>query len=301
MSGIGETISANLARYFERKLLDGKEMKRAEPAGYRSDFHRASELCVLRHEASGAVICAQPLDLVERVDRRMSSQPARIVFCYPSPDAFRDAGELAHRNRHREAWRALVAAGCLSPTPSGASDVAEDAGGGELEWLGGGTALEPSQLHARVEKSEEPCPDPSFCLALFLPADCCRDASTPGAPRGALELCEPRLPGAGPEVEHGMSLVAAAGRGDAGAVARCLAARADPDSQDVRGWTALHAAARGRPCWEVLDQLLPRCDPSLKTLNGQLAVGVADEKGYLEVAEAIRERMRAHPKGKHQL
>jgi len=78
-----------------------------------------------------------------------------------------------------------------------------------------------------------------------------------------------------------------------------LEARTDPDFQDARGWTALHAACATRPHWEVLEQLLSVCDICARTHAGLLPCDIADMACHEDTSKVIKERMQQHKKAKH--
>lgn len=313
MSGIPETISTDLARFFTRKLIVAKpalDYLRAEPEGYHSTWDRESERAVLRHIATGIRVSADALDLVERVDRRDTQEPARIVFLYLSvanghTPFFADVAKVAN-TRPREAWQLLVKHGLLNRVEDSEGDpigVGDDG----LAWYSGAvTSMDPAHVLRRTEhrvmaRTEEPWHGADFCIAFHMPARCIRPAAG-GAPE-ILQLQEPPSIEENPddhvEVDYGVQLIEAASRRDPAGVRTCLEAKADPNFVDTRGWTALHAASGIRPQWEVFDLLLPVCDIVARTKVGQLPVDLADKGGQDDAAAVLREIMRKHPKGKH--
>merc|ERR1719311_1209402 len=70
------------------------------------------------------------------------------------------------------------------------------------------------------------------------------------------------------EVDYGVQLIEAASCRDAAGVRRCLDIRADPNFADTRGWTALHAASKLRPAWDVFNLLMPVSDLTARTKTG---------------------------------
>lgn len=310
MSGIPETISADLARFFHRKLVIAKpvvDFVCAEPEGYHSTWDSAVRRCVLRHVASGIRVNADALDLIERVDRRNVPEPTNIVFCYLSvasghKEIFREIAELAN-TRPREAWKLMVEHGLLRRAEE--SEESEDAD--VPAWYNGPvTFMDPAHVLRRTEhrvmaRVEEPWHGADFCIALNMLSRCIRPAAG-GAPE-VLQLQEPvgyeDAPANHVEVNYGVQLIEAAARRDAAGVQKCLDARANPNYMDSRGWTALHAASSIRPTWDVLEILCPVSSLTARTKAGQLPVDLADKYGQDETAAVLRQKMRHHPKAKH--
>lgn len=306
MSGIGETISSHLARFFERKLIEntpGLDYLRAEPEGYHSTWDYKCKRCVLRHQKTGIRVGADPLDLVERVDRRQSSEATRIVYIYlseasGSTSTFAEVQAIAN-HKPREAWKSLVEHGILQRVQG-----SEDAAG--LAWFTGKiTWRDPvaaSRLSSNMADSGEPWQGAEFCIPIHAGVSNIR-RSTCGNSQ-ILEVREPVSQEDNPELhverEHGVLLVEAAARRDPDGVRSCLAARADVNFKDRRGWTALHAACAVRPMWEVFDLLFehPKINLIPRSLAGQVPVDIADKYGQSEVAAVLREQMRSHPEAK---
>jgi hypothetical protein len=306
MSGIPETISKDLARFFHRKLVvvtPCLDYLQAEPEGYDSTWDGDTRRCVLRHVGTGISVSVDPLDLVERVDRRKPPAPAAFVYCYLSragdhKDIFAEVARIA-LTRPREAWKHLVEHGVLSPI-----EGTEDEDG--RSWYSGPLAtLDPSHVFRRTEhrvfaREEEPWHGADFCIAFHVPASCIR--ATPGNTE-VVQLREPseieEAPENHVEVDYGMQLIEAASRRDPEGVRACLEAGADPNFVDMRGWTALHAASSIRPKWEVFDLLLPVCNVIARTHQGLMPVNLADKHGQDDTAAVLRERMRQDPKGKN--
>jgi len=300
MSGIGETISGDLGRFFHRKLVvakPGHDFIRAEPVGYHSTWDHELKRTVIRHVATGIRVAADALDLVERVDRRKTPEPTRVVYLYLNHadghmPKFVEAATLAN-TRPRDAWKVLVDHGLLRQVDG-------------AWYTGAVTSMDPvhvvrrteHRVHARVE---EPWHGADFCVAFHMLTRCIRPA-VGGSPE-ALQIQEPiSLEEAAEdfvEVDYGVQLIEAAIRRDAADVQRCLEAGANPNFVDTRGWTALHCAAGIRPAWEVFDLLLPVCNVVARTHRGELPVDLADKGGQDDTAAVLREKMRKHPKGKH--
>jgi hypothetical protein len=309
MSGCHETISKDLARYFYRKLVVAKpavDFVDAEPEGYHSTWCSETRRCVLRHVASGIRVNADAIDLIERVDRRKVPEPTSIVFAYFSTaaghnDVFREVAELAN-TRPRLAWQTLVEHGLLKSVSEG-SEKEED----ELAWFSGPlTMMDPAHVLRRTEhrvmpRTEEPWHGADFCIAFHVASRCMRPAT--GAMPEVVQLLEPTSYAEDPEkfVEqnYGAQLIEAAARRDAAGVRKFLELRADPNSIDNRGWTALHAASIPKPAWDVFELLLPVCNMSARTRAGLLPVDLADQYGQDETAALLRQKMRHHPKHKH--
>mmetsp|Transcript_58590 Transcript_58590/g.188319 ORF Transcript_58590/g.188319 Transcript_58590/m.188319 type:complete len:421 (+) Transcript_58590:194-1456(+) len=272
-------ISPSLQHYFERKLRGKDDIVRAEPAGYCTAFHREAESVVLLHEASGIRVCPHAIDLVERVDRTKPPEAARVFYVYLPLAAFRKVAALAHREPHG-AWRAMVQDGILRRE--------DESYRGDSAWYGVVTAAEPAAVargRAAGSISGWPWGAEDFCVALYMPTGCSR----PAAGGGALELCL-----AGPEElarEYGTRLVEAAIGRDEQAVRSLLHARASPDFQDPRGWTALHAACSVRPRWEVLRQLLRVSNLCARTHRGELPCDIADAAKHEDVSQALKDQM----------
>lgn len=305
MSGIPETISADLARFFHRKLVIAKPAKdylRAEPEGYQSTLCRETGRPVLRHTATGIRVAVDALDLVERVDRRNPPEPTKIVFIYITIASghkpfFSEVARLAN-TRPRAAWEVLVKEGLLRRVEGSA-----EANG--LAWYTGAvTSMDPAHVFRRTEhrvmaRVEEPWHGADFCIAFHMPSRCIRPV--PGSPE-VLQLQEPSNFEEAPEnfleVDYGVQLIEAAAHRDAAGVRTCLELRADPNFVDTRGWNALHAASVLRPSWDVFDLLLPVTNIIARNKQGLLPVDLADKHGQEDTAAVLRERMRAHPKGK---
>lgn len=307
MSGIPETISSDLARFFYRKVVvktPAMDFVRAEPEGYHAKWDRESTRAVLRHQATGIRVAADCLDLVERVDRRAPDEPTRIVYCYMNIAAghtthFTEVARLANR-WPRDAWKYMVQEGFLKRIEGSEDDKG-------LAWYSGAvTSMDPAHVlrkseHRVLARTEEPWHGADWCVALFLPARCIKPV--PGGGPEVLQLVEPPDYEDAPEdhvfVDWGIQLIEAASRRDANGVRSALENNADPNFADMRGWTALHAASGIRPAWEVFDLLLPVCDVIARTHTGVLPVDLADKGGQDDTAAVLRERMRQHPKGKH--
>jgi hypothetical protein len=317
MSGIPETISADLARYFHRKLIIAKpavDFVRAEPEGYNFTFDSESERAVIRHIATGIRVAVDALDLVERVDRRSPSEPTRIVFLYMSVASghmpqFTEVARLANA-RPREAWKVLVKHGFLRPVEESA-----DAAGlqsprttkrGPSWYTGAVTLMDPAHVFRRTEhrvmaRTEEPWHGADFCIAFHTFARCIKPFASGGPevmqlqdPIGLDDSLDDFV-----EVDYGVQLIDAASRRDAAGVRRCLDMRADPNFADTRGWTALHAASKLRPAWDVFNLLIPVSDLTARTKTGLMPVDIADKYGQADTAAVLREKMRCDPKGKH--
>jgi hypothetical protein len=309
MSGIGETISTSLARFFERKLVEQipcQDYLRAEPEGYNSTWDYECKRCVLRHPGTGIRVGADPLDLVERVDRRNNPEPTRFVYLYLTAEkmpVFSDVQKVANHTP-REAWKILEENDILQRI-----DGSEDSDG--LAWYSaadGFTTVEPVTVarqteHRVMARSNVPWHGADFCLAFHVPARNCRPAA--GGCIEVWELLEPIRLEEDPErhvqVDYGIQLIEAASRRDVDGVRSCLEARANVNFKDTRGWTALHAASAVRPRWGIFDLLMehPKCNLIVRSHTGQLPVDVADKSGQVEIASVLREKMRQHPKGKH--
>lgn len=326
MSGIGETISANLSRHFERKLTQvSGDLLRCEPEGYRSEYDARAQRCVLRHMATGIRVGANCLDLVERVDRSKPVEKTLVVYCYlPAAvggrDAFSEVERLANR-QPRDAFQALVTCGALSRVGETVhADFVEEELEEEEEWYGGNAVtLDPADVgrwlsRGAVVRDHEPWCGAEFCVALFVSASRCRPAAgrdygigevveilSPGTPPGrASAMAGDGVPQAAElQVDHSIRLIEHASHRDVAGVMSCLDARADPLARDTRGWTALHAASQTRPCWEILEVLIPVSDLCARNNAGKLPVNIADEARQDDTAEALREVMRRDKKGKH--
>mmetsp|Transcript_42808 Transcript_42808/g.80280 ORF Transcript_42808/g.80280 Transcript_42808/m.80280 type:complete len:327 (+) Transcript_42808:87-1067(+) len=322
MSGIGETVSAHLARYFERRLtqVGTGDVLRCEPEGYRTEYHDKSQRCVLRHLATGIRIGADCIDLVERVDRGQAPENTCVVYCY-LPEAaggraaFSDIQRLANR-QPRDAFKALIKCGALVPV----SEPMDDEDVGDPEWYGGHlAALDPADVgrwlsRGTVVRDREPWYGAEFCVALYVSGRSVRPAT--GRSLGVGEVLEMKHPGLSPsraaamadgaephatelQVDQSYQLIEYAAKRDAAGVRECLAAGADPTTRDSRGWTALHAAAGIRPCWEVLELLIPVSDLCARSNAGHLPLNLAEEARQEETAEVLRDVMRRHKKGKY--
>jgi len=295
MSGIGETICATLARFFERRLLQGGDTLRCEPVGYHTEFYKGGGQSVVRHLETGICIGALPLDIVERVDPHRVPEPTRIVFCYLPVSVFVTIADLleAQVDPHG-VWRKLSASGALKIDSIADND--------SETWCGPFAEVEPRDVPRLVAadvtvRGSEPWSGAEFGIALHVLSRHCRPAE--GQAQGVLEIRAPETPEL--DVDCGVQLVEAAGRGDVAAVRKCLAARADPDARDARGWTALHAASARRPCPEVLGLLLRVCDVCARTRQGELPADLADKGNHQDTASALRDKMRCHEKGKYLL
>lgn len=309
MLGEPESISKDLARFFVRKLVvatPAEDFLRKEPVGYHSTWDSESCRPVLRHVASGIRVAVDPIDVIERVDRRDTAEPSRIVFVYLSVAAgdtptFTEAARLAN-TRPRVAFNLLVKHGLLRPV-----EGSENTDG--LGWYTGNvTSMDPAHVFRRMEhrvmaRPEEPWYGADFCIAFHTFARCIRPVAG-GAPE-VLQIQEPtrihEAPDDAVEVDYGVQLMEAASRRDPAGVRKCLEAGADPNFVDTRGWSALHAASAIRPAWEVFELLLPVCDIVARTKLGQLPVDLADKCGQADTAAVLRERMRKDKKGCHLL
>jgi len=256
-----------------------------EPLGYHFELHRQTQDGVLRYKASGVCTCAHPVDLVERPDR--NNPPAsRFVYIYiTSVDVFCEVAKLAHR-QPLAAWEALVHNDVLQLMP------------GEDNWYGLATALEPASLARRqardwTKQKEHPWDNAQFCVAVHVPKSQCRPSTV--APE-AVELCAPEDVDA--EFQYASSLLEATRSRNAPEVFKLLKAKADPDSRDSRGWTALHVACSTRPCFAVLRQLLPVCDPCARTLKGELPIDLAEAGFHDDVVATLRSHMQNHKTAK---
>jgi len=306
--GRHDKIAASLTHYLERRLLDTacQDHQRSFPRGYMLEFHTQTHCQVLRHEASGCRCCCTPLDLLERVDRGQRAEPAVLAYIYFSEaDIFARVTKLANREP-RKAWKILVEARVLTLVEERADGV----------WYNApATCAEPAKASAEQGLPAEWRAAP-FCIALYMPAHECRSSLSGTAAAGSsvvdvwLPGGAPREASAGvwvwppmvdraPQIERGLMLVEAAARRDAEAVRQVLEARADPDFQDNRGWTALHAACAVTVRWEVLDQLLEVCDVTARTNAGLLPCDLADMGNHEDTARVVKECMQQHNKGKH--
>lgn len=212
---------------------------------------------------------------------------------------FKEAARLAN-TRPRVAWQLLVKNNLLRPV-----DGSEDDSG--LQWYTGAvTPMDPAHVVRRTEhrvlaQTEEPWHGADFCIAFHMFARCMRPYG--GGASEVLQLQEPvnieESPEEHLEVDYGMQLISAAAHRDAEGVRSCLEKRADPNFADTKGWTALHAASQVRLNFDVFETLLKVCDVTARTKHGLLPVDVADKAGQSDTAAVLREKMRAHPKGKH--
>merc|ERR1719446_1535573 len=145
----------------------------------------------MRHTTTGIRVAVDPLDLVERVDRRSPPEPTRIVFIYLSVESghtaiFTEVARLAN-TRPRVAWKHLVKHGLLRPIENSADDSG-------LEWYTGAvTTMDPAHVFRRTEhrvmaRTEEPWHGADFCIAFHVLASHVRHKH--GAAEG-LELQEP--------------------------------------------------------------------------------------------------------------
>ena len=83
-------------------------------------------------------------------------------------------------------------------------------------------------------------------------------------------------------------LLGAAYRGDDAAVEQLVAAGADVNVQDKRGWTALMSAAL-EGYSEVVEQLVAaRADPNIRTTSGRTALRLAERKGHSRVVQLLQ-------------
>lgn len=272
--------------------------------------------------ATGIRVGADCIDLVERVDRSRPPENTCIVYCY-LPDAvggreaFADIQRLANR-QPRDAFEALVKCGALVPVSQPTDD--DDALVHVPEWYGGHlAALDPADVgrwlsRGTVVRNREPWHGAEFCIALYASGRSIRPAT--GRSVGIGEVLEMKHPGISPQraaamageaelhatelqVDFSFKLIECAQKRDAAGVRECLDAGADPTTRDSRGWTALHAAAATRPCWEVLELLIPVSDPCIRNNAGKHPLNLAEDARQDDTAEVLRNIMRSHKKGKY--
>jgi len=212
-------------------------------------------------------------------------------------------------------WKALVEAKAFS--------AVEEAADGAW-YAGPARSSEPAtasaeDAHRRLVALPPRAPEPDwsgapYCVAIHLPSHQVRSSRRSDAGWDMMELWFPGGPpreaspgfwiwppalARPPEVDHGLRLIEAAAQRDDQTVRALLQARANPDFQDRRGWTALHAACHARPKWEVLDQLFEVCDLCARTHDGLLACDLSDMGAHEDVSIRVKELMQQHRKAKH--
>ena len=116
-----------------------------------------------------------------------------------------------------------------------------------------------------------------------------RPGADPGgaaAPKPAAEAA----PDAGappPPPEARIRTAAAASRGDIDGLKAALAAGADPDARDDRGWTALMHAANEGYSLVVPPLLAAKADPDLRAPDGATALFIATAHGHTEIVSLL--------------
>lgn len=322
-------ICSTLREYFDRQAR-GENMVGKEPDGYTVKVDVTFNMVVLYHEGTRIGTAVHCLDLVDRVDRRRVEEPTRIVFCYLPAGPFQTAN-LFLPDRPLAAWGALLDHRAVHkiapPEPEEPRDSLVPVPD-EALWYSGLTTTEPEE--ARLRSFDAPMSilrsrsrgsvsrqnstkgqmlllqesgffHPGsfsirldFGVAIHVPERLCR--TPPGeANRREIQVGEPLS-----ELTLGVQggqLVEAAARADVDAVRRLLGARADVGARDRRGWTALHAAAARRPCWELLELLVPMADLGARTLHGDLASDIAGARGHLDVEHWLEAELQRRKRG----
>mmetsp|Transcript_12090 Transcript_12090/g.34201 ORF Transcript_12090/g.34201 Transcript_12090/m.34201 type:complete len:416 (+) Transcript_12090:3-1250(+) len=283
---MSKKLPASLHEYFERRRKGSEEL-RGEPLGYRLGFHKACDAAVLIHEASGIHISPAPVDLVEQMDKMKPPPGVQTVYVYLPKDAFGKVAGLAQLTPEA-AWQAMLDAGALN--------VADGEGQGG-RWYGKATTLDPATVAQgrtgdRTKGIQGPWYTQDFCIPVRLLSRQCRP---PGGE--AVEFCVDDAAAAATQL--GVHLIKAALNRDKQVLRTLLYERADPDFQDQRGWTALHAACSVRPQWEVLRQLLRVGNLCLRTHRGELACDIADAAGFTDVSHALKEVLQLDEKSRH--
>ena len=209
--------------------------------------------------------------------------------------------ERAEARKRARDWRPGGAAAAPKPAPEAAPDAGPPPPRAirEAQSLLAGLGYDPGPADgkwgARTGKAYR-----AFLRDAGRPAS---DALTPGDLRALRAAAEGAGGAPPPEARIRTAAAAlAASRGDIDGLKAALAAGADPDARDDRGWTALMHAANEGYSLVVPPLLAAKADPDLRAPDGATALFIAMVHGHTEIVaklvEAGADASISGPKGK---